>query len=468
MKIPIVSGIYTDPNATFRTSYPINLIPVPKQTGINEGYLAPSRGIDLFGTGPGTDRGGIVWNGTHYRVMGAKLVSVSGNGIVTTLGDVGSGGQVTLDYSFDRLAISSGGRLYYWNGTLTQVTDPDLGTVLDHCWIDGYFITTDGEFLVQTELNDPTSVDPLKYGSSESDPDPIKGVIKLNNELVAVNRHTVETFSNVGGTGFAFARIDGAVVQKGAVGTYAFCEFMDSIALVGGGRNEAIGVWVASTGGAQKLSTAEIDTILAEFTEAQLSGIVLEKIIDRNHAFLYLHLPDRTLVFDGNASRELQAPCWHILTSSVNGYSAYRARNHIYAGDKWIAGDPTSSNLGQLTLAHSKQYGETVYHEFGCPVLYAEGNDAIIHELELACLPGRTTLSANPSIWARWSEDGETWSQYRIIQGGKQGQRNKRIAWRKLGKVRAYRYHQFRWQSDAHMSVTRLEAALELLNTRPQ
>jgi hypothetical protein len=47
---------------------------------------------------------------------------------VTTLGDVGGSGPVSLDYGFDRLAIRSGTSLYYWNGTtLTQVTDVDLG-----------------------------------------------------------------------------------------------------------------------------------------------------------------------------------------------------------------------------------------------------------------------------------------------------------------------------------------------------
>jgi hypothetical protein len=107
-----------------------------------------------------------------------------------------------MDYSFDRLAIASGGRLYYWNGTLTQVTDPDLGVVLDVVWVDGYFMTTDGESLVVTELSDPTQVNPLKYGSSEVDPDPVVALLKLRNEVYALNRNTIEVFDNVGGEFF--------------------------------------------------------------------------------------------------------------------------------------------------------------------------------------------------------------------------------------------------------------------------
>jgi hypothetical protein len=66
-----------------------------------------------------------------------------------------------------------------------QVTDPDLGVVLDVVWVDGYFMTTDGEFLVVTELTDPTQVNPLKYGSSEVDPDPVVALLKLRNEVYA-------------------------------------------------------------------------------------------------------------------------------------------------------------------------------------------------------------------------------------------------------------------------------------------
>ena len=165
-QIPILSGIYTDTNSDFRTAYPRNLVPVMKTTGISDSYLRPADGIVQLGTGPGTDRGGINWDGTCYRVMGSKLVSIGATGVTTTLGDVGNDGKsVTFDYSFDRLAIASNGNLFYWDGTtLTQVSDVDLGTVVDMIWVDGYFMTTDGQYLIVTELNDPTQVDPIKYG----------------------------------------------------------------------------------------------------------------------------------------------------------------------------------------------------------------------------------------------------------------------------------------------------------------
>jgi hypothetical protein len=125
MQVPILNGIFTDSSPNFRTSYPVNLVPVPKSTGISEGYLRPADGIVKTGDGPGANRGGLNWNGVLYRVMGTKLVSVAQNGTVTVIGDVGSGGRVTMTYSFDYLAVASGGRLYLYDGaTLAHVTDP--------------------------------------------------------------------------------------------------------------------------------------------------------------------------------------------------------------------------------------------------------------------------------------------------------------------------------------------------------
>lgn len=215
MQIPILSGVVTDECANIKDSYPVNMIPVAMTSGISSGYLRTADGAVSLGASSGVPRGGINWNGELYRVAGTKLVKVDQFGVETVLGDVGAGDQVTLGYSADRLAIASAGNLYYWNGvTLDQVLDPDLGTCLAFIWVDGYFVTTDGEYLVVTELADPTQVNPLKYGSSEIDPDPIITVLKARNEVVAVNRYTIEFFNNVGGSLFPFQRIEGAQLQK--------------------------------------------------------------------------------------------------------------------------------------------------------------------------------------------------------------------------------------------------------------
>ena len=466
MQIPILNGIYTDSTPELRTSYPVNLVPVPKQSGISNGFLRPGDGIVSNGIGPGVDRGGINWQGNLYRVMGTKLVEIDSTGTVTVLGDVGGPPDqlVTFDYSFDLLAIASGGRLYYWNGTtLTQVTDPDLGVVLDVVWVDGYFMTTDGEFLIVTELTNPLDVNPLKYGTSEVDPDPVVALLKLRNEVYALNRNTIEVFDNTGGILFPFARIDGAQIQKGVVGTQACCVFIERIAFLGSGRNEAPSIFVGVSAVAQKISTQEIDNLLLEYTETQLALVKLEARNDKNHQHLYVHLPDRTIVYDASASEALQTPVWFTLTTTLAGFAQYRARNLVWVYEKWMVGDPQSTNIGYLVQDTGHHWGQQVRWEFGTLIVYNESNGAIFNEMELVSLTGSIALGKNPKISTSYSLDGQSYSQEKFISVGTIGNRQKRLAWFQQGHMRNWRIQRFRGDSDAHVSYVRLEAQIEAL-----
>lgn len=463
-QIAVMSGTYTDSDADFRSSYPVNLVPVPKDNGVAKGYLRPADGVVRDGAGPGIDRGGINWNGTYLRAMGTNLVSISPTNAITPLGGLAGTGQVSFDYSFDRLAIAAGGSLYYLTGSLlTKVTDPDLGTVLDVIWVDGYFMTTDGEFLVVTELNDPFAVNPLKYGSSEADPDPVKGLLKIRNEVYALNRHTIEVFDNIGGDLFPFQRIEGAQIQKGIIGTHCACEFSDAVAFLGSGRNEAPGIYIGANASTTKISTREIDEILATYTEAQLATSVLEKRIDKGHQHLWVHLPDRTMVYDLAGSTAVQEPLWFYMTSGIEGFSQYRAKNLVWVFDRWNCADPTTTSFGHLDPSISTQYGDMARWEFGTTIIYNEGNGAVFHELELVCLTGRVVLGIDPTISTSYSLDGQTWSDEKFVYIGTIGDRMKRIVWRRQGIMRSWRIQRFKGNSDSHIAISRLEAQLEPL-----
>lgn len=460
MQIPILDGIYTDNNSDFRTAYPVNLIPVPKGQGISAGYLRPAEGINHFADLPGVDRGGIVWRGEHYRVCGTKFIKISEDGEITELGDVEEGGLCSFDYSFDYLAINAGNALYLYNvEELKQVTDENLGEVHDVIWVDGYFMTSDSDNIVITELNNPFEVNPLKYGSSEVDPDPIVGLLKLRNEVYILNRNTIEVFDNVGGEFFPFQRIDGAQTMKGTLSKRTCCIYMDAIAMLGSGRNEAITVYVSSAGSAQKIATREVEQILSNYTESQLTECQLEARQVDGHSWLYIHLPDQTLVYDAIASQSTGQPTWFILNSG----KGYTARNMTYAYNKWFVGHTTESKLGVLTDETGEHWGNEIEWQFGTAIIYNESSGAIFHQLELVSLTGRNSFRKESSIYTQYSTDGMEWSMPKFISVGKQGQRNKRLVWFQQGYMQNWRLQRFKGTSDARLSIARLEAKIEPL-----
>lgn len=464
MQVSILEGVYGDTAANFVTSYPVNMQPVIGENGLSHGYLRHEPGIDILVEGPGVDRGAIKWNGFCHRVMGSTLVRVTPPTLVT-IGSVGAGGPVSLDYSFDRLAIASGGGLYYWDGsTLAQVTDPDLGTVVDMIWVDGYFMCTDQINIVVTDLNDPFSVNPLKYGSSESDPDLIYALKKVRGEVYVLNQYTIENLQNVGGNDFPFSRNSGGLIPKGTCGTHANAYYLDTFAFVGSGRNEAMSVYLAGQGTAEPLSTPQIDRELGALSPEQQAAIEMEARVEQDEQRLLIHLPSKTLVYSRQASLKNGSPVWHILASGALADQIYLGRHFVYAQNEWLCGSSVLPLVGVLNEATETQFTADTGWKFDTTLLYNGGKGAIIKSLELVGLPGRGSVGIDPVAFLSITQDGQTWGQERVVSLGALGQRLKRMQWRPKTRFGNYAGLRFRGADKSLASFARLEADLEPLN----
>jgi len=463
--IPILNGTYTDESADWRSAMPINKEPIIGDNGISRGYLGTVSGIVQWASGYGADRGAINWNGTVYRVMGSSLVSVASSGAVTVLGNVGNDGlPVSMDYSFDRLAITSNSNLFYLTatGVLSQVTDVDLGKVFDVMFVDGRFMLTDGTYLVITELSDPTSIDPLKYGSAEVDPDPIQAICKVRNEVYALGQYTIQNLQDVGGAGFPFANNPGGMIPRGIAGRKSWCYFNESFAFVGGGRREQPTVMVASAGQALSISTQEVDTLLAALTPDQIAAITMEQRNEQNEQRLYVHLPDRTLVYMNQASIASGKAVWMTLRDGLLIDQSYSARNLVFCYGKWVVGSPTGL-IGYLTDSVPTRWGSEVGWQFQTNFVYNESKGGIVHRLELVGLTGRGTSSADNKIFISSSNDGELWGLEFAISAGKAGERAKRLVWWPNRRFAHFIAFKFRGTGTNYSSFTRLEAQIEAL-----
>jgi hypothetical protein len=455
MNIPLLSGIVGDETAEFRKNYPLNLEPVAMTNYIANSQLRATAGAVGFVTGPGIDRGGAYFNDMLYRVMGTRLVRLRRSNVIDDLGDVGSGGPVTFAIGPDRLAIRSADRLYYWDDTaLTQVTDVDLIACHDVIWIDGYFMSTDGAYVVVTELNDPFEIKPLKYGAAEEDPDPITGLIKFRNEAYVLGRHTIQVFRNAGTQGFPFITTRGATIPHGCVGAMAKCLFADSFAFIGGARGEAIGVFVAGAGTATRISTRAIDDELAKVEDP--SSIILENRAHRNERRLFVHLPTKTLVFCGNASTVLEEAIWYVAQSGVN--KPYRLRYAVDAYGRIIVADTETALLGDLTYNVCTHFGESAQWAFDAGIVYNESKGGIVHSLELVGLHGRAPTGVNGTAWLSMTRDGENYTTERALPMGSGGAHGYRLQWRPRTSFRNYIGFHFRGLSPAMPGFAALQA----------
>lgn len=421
--VPLLSGIAATEQAEYATRYPLNLEPVAVDNKLSKGQLRATSGAIQIGTGPGIDRGAVTWNNQHYRVMGGDLVRVEQDGTATSIGTIGGADYVSLDYGFDRLTIASNLQLWYSDGaSVTQVTDPDLGLVLDAMWIDGYTMTTDGTYVIVTELSDPTSVLPLKYGSAEEDPDMVTGLMKLRDQPYIIGRNTIQLFQNVGGNGFPFITVEGATIPYGCVSPSAKCYFANSFAFVGGGRDEALGVRIAGQADASKISTRAVDEALARVTDP--TSIIMESRFYKDEQRLFVHLPEESWVFLGNATAKVQEEVWYRVKS---GDAEYRIRNAIPAYGKFIVGDTQSSAIGVISDDVSTHFGEEPGWSFDAGLLEGPG---ILHSVQLIGLQGRGPPGEESRIFFSMTKDGTTYSAESVVSAGKAGDRRLQLQWR--------------------------------------
>lgn len=446
--VPLLGGMVASEEAEFVESVPLNLEPIAIDNKISTGQFRAPAGLVAYMTGPGDDRGAICWNGRHFRVMGTKLYEVG----VGEVGDVGGFGPVALDYGFDRLSIASGQKLLYLDANgLTQVTDPDLGRVNDALWVDGYFMTTDGSYVVVTELSDPTKVEPLKYGSAEEDPDMITGLIKIRGEVYVTGRHTIEVLQNVGGNGFPFAVVDGATIPYGCVSPSAKCPFSESFAFVGSGRNEALGIYVAGAGTAVKISSRALDKALAAIPDPTVIELESWSYLDEKR--LLAHLPGETWVYCDGASREVSQRIWYRRTNCP--------RHAVVHNGDWFAA--VGGEIGKLSNSVSTVLGDPMEWLFDTPFAHADGSAYILGSIELVGLPGRMPFGEEASAYFSYSVDGETWSRERMIRLGKAGDRRRRMAWRPNCRIPNYATFRFRGNDAAMPGFTKIEADVEPL-----
>ena len=449
---PLLGGMAANGQAEFVDNPPVNLEPVMLDNKIAAGQFRASAGVETVATGPGTDRGAIVRNGRHYRVMGTSLVEVVGS-TVTTIGDVGGSGPVSLDYGFDRLIIRSDDKLFYnTDAGLAQVTDIDLGPVIDAIWVDGYTMTTDGTSLVVTELADNTAVEPLKYGSAEEDPDMVTGLARVRGEVLVTGRYTIEFLQNVGGNGFPFQVIDGATIPYGCVSASAKCAFLETLAFVGSEKNAALGVYLTGSGTATKISSRALDRELAALPDPSVIEVESRNYLDEHR--LLVHLPDKTWVYYHDASQRAQTLLWGITNN--------KARHAVEFNGEFYVGNNEGQEVGKLTHSSATVFGQVQEWNFTTGFLYNEGKGYIIKSVELVGLPGNIA-SGEAKIFLSVSRDGRTYSQERVINAGKPGERSKRLQWRPRAHIPNYSIMKFRGFDQALPGFTRLELDLEPL-----
>ena len=401
------------------------------------------------GTGSGNmNRGSLVFEDAPYFVNGITLYRLNRTATdvynLETIGTITGSGPVSMAQNGRQLMIVvPGSKGYIYDGTLTEITDSDFtasGLPQTVVFLDAYFVvTTDQKKFIVSALNDGTSWDALDFGSAETDPDSIVAGHVLRNQLMIFGTLTLEPFNNIGGAGFPFQRVPGAVVDKGLSSPFAVVSSNDVMMWLGAGENEQPSIWRSAGRQPEKIATTAIDLAIQSHTDAEISNAYAWTYGDAGAFFTGFVIGDDTFIHDSVSGQ------WHERKSYINGdLGRWRANSMVKAYGEILVGDNQDGRIGQLDFDTYGEYGNDIFRQFSVAPLDTEGHEGFVSELELTMDAGvGNSTVTDPVVNMDYTDNGYTWSNPREMPIGKKGEYERRAIWRRLGKIPRYRTFRF-------------------------
>lgn len=436
LRLPLIAttsnrGEQTDVDARLINGY-------MEKTPLGEVWCYKRPGYAQYlGFAAATGRGIFRWNNHLYSIFGTS-VKKDGSAI----------GVVTADTTLYTFAASMGATpLLFFNAydkayttdgaTVTQVVDGDYPaiTVPGAVYLDGttYVMTPDG-YIQGSDLNDPTSWDPLNSIRVQLDPDDGIAIAKQLNYLVAFKQFSVEVFYDAGNAaGSPLGRVEAAKLSVGCAFAYSIASFDGALLWISASRQGNRKVMMMEALKAREISTPPIDRLLQGADSPygvgiQISGHRFYLLSDINFGL------QTTLVYD------LDEKLWYTWTLA-DGSSMSLVSSSV--GTAAISDDGSA-------VAQTHSTGEVIRFDTS---LYADEGAAFPWDLYTPNFDADTRLSKtlnklevtadqqdNSMLEVRWSDDDyKIWSAPRTLDLSLQQ------AWTtKLGKFikRAHHFHQ--------------------------
>ena len=341
-KIPLTGGFYEDSALQFDAQRCVNMYPVRSEVdgGKSDAKLKNVPGYKGFAVyqslASSLDEGGIL--GTHVTSDGryfvlffddtgttftykVRMLEFFENGTVLEQDDT----ELTFKPEKAKMADNGlviaitltgsvfGFGFFYTLGadSLDVITDADYpDRAFDVSFKDTYFIWLDPvqeRFYISSSnaTNPADCVNALDFGTVESNPDTLQGIIGIGNEIAIFGTRTIEFFYNSGDIDFPFVRNSGATQEIGTIAKLSLSKINNEIYFIG--NNDAgYGIIYLMRGyQPERISTHAIERLLRESTD--LAGSVAYTYQDEGNYFYVLNVPDldTTLVYDSSSG------LWH-------------------------------------------------------------------------------------------------------------------------------------------------------------
>jgi hypothetical protein len=412
--------------------------------------LLHTPGRKIFATVPEAQvPGGFTVNGRTFFAA-SNLYEIAA-GMVINRGSLGAAPTrpTMITANETQLVVLNNGNLY----VLTLATNAFVavnmaqfnGPVLQIGFADGYILATlvDSHTFQQSNLEDATTWNGLNIATLSYFPDNIVSMICDHREVWFWGGKKAIGYYNAGAGFPVFIPIQGAFMESGSGATFATVQADNSVFWL---DQDERGYMVArrlNGYAGDRVSTHAVELAWQQFAVA--SDAVGWTYQESGHTFWVLYFPTASATWVFDISQNL----WHqrgYFVAGTGNYIADRAMCHTFNFGKHLVGDWASGNIYDLSSNYWDDAGNPIRGNRRTPQIAKENKWLYFDEIEFVMETGLAPSTplvdgdGNPrpaQLMLRWSNDGgKTWSNWYFLSVGFQGEYNKRVIKRMLGRAR--------------------------------
>ena len=237
----------------------------------------------------GIVRAAVELDGDIIAAAAGRLWRLGSSGVLTDEGAVQDSNNLVMAAGFSKVAITSGGKYYVYDGAVSIRTTGQITNPVGVAYMDGYYIVIgdDGarrDLIAVSGPDDPYTFAALDFASAEGDPDPLVAIVRDHSELKLFGTKTTETFYNSGGT-FPFSRNTSAFIERGCHNAQTVAKSDNAVYWIGDDKK----AYRTFGGGPEIISTDPLSELFAKSTI--LGGFAFE---DRGAKFYAVRLAGGT------------------------------------------------------------------------------------------------------------------------------------------------------------------------------
>jgi hypothetical protein len=383
-----------------------------------------SPGLSLFGASSNTGfRGNILVNSTLYTAWSGKVSRFDSAGVETALTGTLTGSEKVF-FARNNAATPDivcvapqTGAFSVSSSTVISFADPDIGTPNSTCFMDSYFIFTNGDGTLQASGQNAVTINTLDKTTAQSKPGGLTRCIPFNGQLIALGPVFGEVYANTANpTGFPFTR--SYVLQRGLLSPYALAGHEDGFA--------SSLIWVADdnsvvmhngTPNPLKISPPDLERLIAGVSNK--TTLEASVYIAQGHPKWVLSCPTFTWEFDLGSQK------WNERQSYLQ--TRWRAIGGTSAFGKWIVGDTQVGQLLYIDQTNFTEVNSPLVMQLesgpvnGFPSRIKVGKADFNFITGVGIATGADPIATNPDVGISWSDDGGiTWGNEFIRQLGRQ------------------------------------------------